>query len=747
MRRFSRFALLLAVVAVFAAVPVGQACFMRSPQPVTVWLDHIHIDIKDGVAVKTYNCTFKNPNNNFVVGGTCYMELEPGCQVDNMSVLVDGKEMKAEILDVDKAKKVFTDIVRQGGSPALLEYYGNQLIQTQVPKIKPQGTVTVKLTYTTVMKKKGDVYRLQCLNTNPKASLNPLKSASVTVNISSKDPIKNIYSPTHKVKLVESETADISVQWKQDNYLPKHPFVLYYQVADDDVGASLIAHRELDEEGTFMLSLSPTIGNGAGKVTATDILPKDVVFCIDTSGSMINGGKMEQAREALAYCVKNLRDGDRFNIVDFSTTVRAFDEEGLVKIDEKTRAKALRYINKLAPRGGTAIQDALEESLEKLGTSNRLKMVLFATDGLPTIGQRDPEAILHQMAKKNTEDVRMFVFGEGFDVNTKLLDFLAINHRGEADYILPDEDITKKISKFFDRVGSPIMTDLRIQFEGLETKDVFPRKVADIYKGEQVVIYGRYSGSGKKKIKLKGNFKGETRTLTYEMEFPEFTEDDKNAFVPRLWAGRKVDFLLSELRKSENQDPELVKEVTYLAKRYGIVTPYTSYLMADDLVAQGNGGRGEGGFAFRALKNKLQAADAAAQPGRPLTEDEKQRSVEESRELAQIRKGIDKSGGAANLDDQVDAMLKRNPDGQMRHRSSLQALRYIGTKTFYNSKDVWYESKFDAEKHKDVTTVKVGSDEYFKLLAKDTRLAQYFALTNVTMEIEDKWYRFEAGSK
>ncbi|MEK6237705.1 MAG: VIT domain-containing protein, partial [Planctomycetales bacterium] len=284
---------LLAAATLAVLAPSSDACFMRSPQPVSVWLDHITIDIKDQVAVKTYNCTFRNPNPRAVVGGVCYMELEPGAQVDDMSVLVDGKEYKAEILDVEKAKKVFTDMVKQGGSPALLEYYGNQLIQTKVPRIAPNSTVTVKLTYTSLLKKKGDVFRIQCLNTNPKASLQPLKSASVTVNITSSAPLKNIYSPTHKVKLVEVEDADISVQWKQDNYLPKHPFVLYYQTSEESVAASVVAHRELDEDGYFMMMLSPTIGTGAGKVTDSQILSKDVVFCVDSSGSMINGGKME----------------------------------------------------------------------------------------------------------------------------------------------------------------------------------------------------------------------------------------------------------------------------------------------------------------------------------------------------------------------------------------------------------------------------------------------------------------------
>jgi len=737
-----------ALVALLAAGSVSYACFMRSPQPVQVWLDHITINITDQVATKTYDCTFKNPNPRAVVGGTCYMELEPGAQIDNMSVLVDGKEMKAEILDVEKAKQVFTDIVKNGGSPALLEYFGNQLIQTQVPRIAPNGIVKVKLTYTTVLKKRGDLIRLQMLNTNPKALMQPLKSASVTVNINSKEPIKNIYSPTHAINIVEKEGWDVAVEWKQENYMPKHPFVLYYQTTPEEVGASIVAHRELDEDGSFMMMLSPTISQGAGKLTEADILPKDVVFCVDTSGSMLKDGKMEQARGALKYCVESLRDGDRFNIVDFSTVPRHFQEEGLVKVNDASRAKALRYVAKLHARGGTAINDALELSLKHLGEdSDRLKMIVFATDGLPTIGERDPEAILKAVSKQNTKDVRIFVFGEGFDVNTKLLDFLALDHRGEADYILPEENIQKKISRFFDRVGSPVMTNLKITFDGLEVKDVYPPAIPDVFRGEQVILYGRYTGHGEKTIKVTGTVAGETKTFEYKLTFPELSEDDKSSFVPRLWAGKKVDYLLNELRKSAPGDmnEELVDEVTYLAKRYGIITPYTSYLMADDLAANGQDGQPMAatrpGFGRRQLLSRLAdeskpAADAAVRESR----------VRDSKKLAKSRSESSRSGGVAAFGTAVEEQLALSQEGGKK-RSSLEAIRYIGSRTFYKRGKQWEEGTFDPSKDKSVKTIEIGSDEYLKLLKDDPRLAKYLALGDVLLKVKKTWYRVEARKR
>lgn len=747
-RLFKPFVLLAAVAAGVALVtPAGQACFMVSPQPVTVWLDHITVEIRDQVAVKTYDCTFKNPNANAIVGAECFMELEPGAHVDNMKVEVDGKVMEAEILDVEKANEVFNDVVKRGGSPALLEYYGNQLIRTKVPRIAPNGLVKVKLQYTTVLENRGGLVRLQMLNTNPKASLQPLQSASVSVKIKSKDPIKNIYSPTHPIKIGEEEGFDVTVGWSQENYLPKEPFVLYYQLDEENaVGASLIAHREPGEDGFFMMMLSPTIGQGAGKVTNDQILPKDIVFCADTSGSMLNGNKMEQARAALKYCVENLRPGDRFNIVDFSTGVRAFQDGKLVDFTDETKAAALNYVKKLNARGGTAINDALEQSLALLTDDERLKMIVFATDGFPTIGERDPEKILRDVAKKNGKDVRIFVFGEGFDVNTKLLDFLALNHRGEADYVLPEEDIAEKISAFYDRVGSPIMSDLKIEFSGAGAKDVYPSQIADIFRGEQVIVYGRYDGVGKHKVKLTGNFQGQIREMEYELEFPEMSENDKAAFVPRLWAGKKVDFLLNEIRKADKEDQELVDEVTHLAKKYGIVTPYTAFLMAEDIVTQPAPALNAallGGV--RAEKAAFDAAPAGpgGAPGAGggfgfsgLPAEAKEGLVRDAKKNAEGRRNRGLGKGDAYYDEADRVLQEQGKDG-----SSLAQLRYIGNRTFYKSGAEWFESEYDAQKVKNVRNVKLRSDEYFKLLKEDARVAKYLALGNVVLNVKGNWYR------
>lgn len=724
----------LAVSAIGASSAL--ACFMRSPQPVQVWLDHIHVDITDQVAVKTYHCTFKNPNGSAIVGGVCYMELEPGARVDNMSVVVNGKEAKAEILDVEKANEVFTEIVKEGGSPALLEYYGNQLIQTKVPKVAAGAEITVKLKYTTVLKNRGGLVRLQMLNTNPKALMQPLKSASVTVNIKSQTPIKNLYSPTHEIKIVETPDWDVSAKWEQEDYLPENPFVLYYQTTEAELGASLLAHRELGEEGAFMLMLSPTVGNGKGQVTEEQILPKDIVFCIDTSGSMIENKKIEQAKDALKYCIEHLRKDDRFNIVDFGTVSRNLSANGLISFDETNKQRALNYVEKLSARGGTAIQDALERSLEQLNANaddGRLKMIVFATDGLPTIGEREPKNILKRVAELNTDNVRVFVFGEGFNVNTSLLDYLALDHRGESEYILPEEDITDKIGRFFDRVGSPIMTDLELEYDGLNVSDVYPSTIKDVFKGEQVVIYGRYKGHGKKTIRLTGMAGGEKKTYEYELEFPEVSEDDRNSFVPRLWAGQKVDFLLNEIRKSETEEKELIEEVAFLAKRYGIVTPFTSFLVVDDNC---NAPQAEQvrNFTYR-MRNEVGGLRNGAVGNN---------AVYNFSQQAVSRADLGRQGAARNQLKQVEFALAKEG---VQKQQAIASVRYVGTRCFYNANNRWYDSQFDDTKQQMLQNVDIGSEEYVKLINANPRLVKYMAQGESVVEIKGQWYQFNARSR
>jgi Ca-activated chloride channel family protein len=754
--------LLLALFTLHSA----SACFVRAPQPVSVWLDHIEVAITDQVAVKTYDCTFRNPNPRAVVGGTCYMEVEPDAQIDGLSVVVNGTVSPAELLGADKAREVFSEIVNEDGDTSLLEFYGSKLIRTRLARIAPNGVVKVKLRYTTVLKKRDDLVRLQVLNTNPKAKLQPLKEASVRVTITSSTPIKNVFSPTHPITLVEAPGYDIVVEWSEQNYLPEQPFVLYYSLADDPIGANALVHREAGESaGSFMVMLSPTIGSGAGRVADADCMPKDIVFCVDRSGSMLQGKKMEQAREALHTCLSLLRPKDRFNIVSFATSTRVFRPRELLGATAANIAAAHRAVDEMYGRGGTAMDEALGTSLALLKDSTRHKMIFFLTDGTPTIGETKPSAILKNVDRYNVNDTRLYVFGQGIDINSRLLDFLAADNRGEAEYVLPSEKAVDLVGDYFRRVGAPLMTDLKIEFDGIDAFDIYPKNLGDIYRGEQVVIFGRYRGDGRGELRLTGRVNGGQREMAYSLRFPQETTEGEHAFVPRLWAGAKVNMLLDQIRRSGREEPELVQEIALLAREHGIVTPYTGYLLVDDMIQQ------QQAVLTEDISRNLRIANTNWQnmASQPARNDAQTRAnlVLQSKYQGFTKSSLrnDQSAWRSNLyvdtgaqgqssgnlssyfaDGKVYGKAKaQSKDGQSpRFQSqeySMNRIRYVGARTFYNSNGTWYDSRFQQPAARQLKQVKIASKDFNDLLTKNPKNAQYLALGNVVANIDGSWYQ------
>jgi len=339
---------------------------------------------------------------------------------------------------------------------------------------------------------------------------------------------------------------------------------------------SLLTYREAGKDGYFLLMLSPK-----DTVTERELVNKDIVFVLDTSGSMSDEGKMEKARSALLFGVRNLRDGDRFNVINFAGEEHLM-ENGLIAASGSGKKRGEDFVNKLAPTGGTNINDALRAALRQFDSSDRPKMLVFMTDGLPTVGESNVNKIIANAKELKVENLRLFTFGVGYDVNTLLLDKLAAENSGAAEYIEPKEDIEVKISNFFTKVNSPVLTDLEINFGGLQIDYLYPRKLTDVFKGTQLTLIGRYRNASdiqNTTLRLQGKSGRETRNFEYKnLDFPMRAE--YNNFLPRLWASRRVGWLVEQVR-SNGENKELRDEIVDLGTRYGIVTPYTSYLATD----------------------------------------------------------------------------------------------------------------------------------------------------------------------
>jgi len=541
--------------------------------PLEVMYHRVDVKVRDQVAVTSVDQEFHNPNDR-TLEGTYVFPVPKGAQIDKFSMDIDGRSVDAELLAADKARKIYEDIVRQHRDPALLEYAGREMFKVRIYPIEPRSKKRVKLSYTQVLKSDaGLVQYLYPLNTE-RFSAKPISSVSLRLDLETRRPLKTIYSPSHAVEIRRDGERRAIVGFETKDVKPDTDFQLLYGAEGGAVGMSLVTHRVAGEDGFFMLLAAPSPA-----VESAEALPKDVTFVVDTSGSMADN-KLEQARKALLFCVENLGEQDRFQVIRFSTEAEPLFD-GLIEANAASRQRAAVFIRGLKPLGGTAIHDALERAVgARPDQSSRPYYVIFLTDGLPTVGEVNPDAIVRMVEQRAGGKVRGFCFGIGHDVNTHLLDRITETTRGTSAYVLPDEDLEVKLSSFFSKIKEPILAQLKLTLpEAVRATALYPAPLPDLFRGDQLVVVGRYSGRGEGPLTIEGNVNGRPQRFSHDAVFVEVaTEHD---FIPRLWAVRRIGYLLDEIRlRGENS--ELKDEIVTLARGYGVVTPYTAFLIQED---------------------------------------------------------------------------------------------------------------------------------------------------------------------
>ena len=434
------------------------------------------------------------------------------------------------------------------------------------------------------------------------------------------------------------------------------------------------------------------------------------------------------------------------NLITFSTDVRPF-KDSLVNSGAENIAAAKALVEKIEAAGGTAIDEALKAALKTDAprSSERPFMVVFITDGEPTIGERDPEKILANVKQENTGKARLFVFGVGHDLNTKLLDRLGDENYGTRDYIDEKEDIEVKISSFYKKISDPVLSDVELKFNGAESFDVYPKTWPDLFHGSELVVVGRYRDPGRHNVVLTGKRAGENMTWEFSAKFTE--SSGENEFLPRLWATRKIGYLMDEIRL-HGEKAELKDEIVRLAKRHAIVTPYTSYLVVQEGELRGTNGqtlsdssmrrhfRYEGrtdGFADQA-RSYSQRSGSGGQPGpagkaavRGSREALQLKEAAPSTSVGRYRGGYDTGGSGDNIE-----------DGQQAGGQGQEAqIKQVGSKTFYREPDGrWVDSDYDGKA--ETKKVQAFSDDYFALAKKTPELGKYLALSQHLVVVLDK---------
>ena len=691
----------------------------RLPLPRALPIKSIKFDtrISSQVATTHVEQVFRN-DTGATLEGTYLFPIPESASVAEFAIWDGDRRLVGEVRTREEARRIYDEIVRRQRDPGLLEYAGKDLFQASIFPIPPHSDKKLELTYTQVVRAEGGTvsYRYPL---GVGRQLVEIGSVAGRVEVESKEPLRNVYSPTHQIDVKRSNDHRSTVSFESASGKESQDFQLFYTISKEDFGLTLLTQREPGKQGYFLLMISPKDDWSEQEYSA-----KDVVFVVDTSGSMAEEGKMEKARAALLYGVRILRPQDRFNIISFAGEEHLM-ETGLIQADEKGRARGETFVKALKPVGGTNINQSLLAALRQFSETDqqRAKMLVFMTDGLPTVDETNVPKIIDNVRQATRPGVRLFTFGVGYDVNTALLDKLAADNGGVADYVEPKEDLEVKVSNFFSKVNYPVLTNLQLDMGGAQTDLIYPRTLPDIFRGSQVTLIGRYSNESdldSVQLKLTGKSGGATRTYTYtNLSFP--LRSDANDYLPRLWATRRVGWLMEQIRTNGEQK-ELRDEIVDLGTRYGIVTPYTSYLALEDArtITSINGQVPLNNRAPLGGFRAIQAPSAAPSPSVSMTT---------GSEAVQLSKSAREQQNAERLKDETRT----------------DAVRRIDGKTFYLIDDVWTDSEFKREARLPETVLVFGSDEYFALLKQHPKLGSYFSLgQRVIVVWEGRVYKVNA---
>jgi Ca-activated chloride channel family protein len=726
---FSAFAFALSVNAQGVMIPI--ICDRRPcqppisrpiPLPNALPVKSIQIDTKINGQVATTHLeqVFRN-DTPYTLEGTYFFPIPETASIVEFAIWENGKKLVGEVRSREEARRIYDEIVRRQRDPGLLEYAGKDLFQASIFPIPPNSDKKLEMTYSEVLKaESGTVAYRYPLGTGrnvwarpPRGVENridrsgnpPQKFGTVSgrIEIVGKEALRNIYSPSHKIDLTRRGETSATVSFETNGN--DNDFQLFYGLSNGDFGLSLLTYREPGKDGYFLLQLSPK-----DNITERELVEKDIVFVLDTSGSMADEGKMEKARAALLFGVRALREGDRFNVINFAGEEHLMESK-LIPASTAGKKRGEDFVHKLSPTGGTNINDALRAALRQFDSSDRPKLLVFMTDGLPTVGESNVEKIVKNANEIKVDGLRLFTFGVGYDVNTTLLDKLAAENSGVADYIEPKENLEIKVSNFFTKVNSPVLTGLELDFGGVQADLMYPRRLADIFKGTQLTILGRYKNASDIEnvtLRLQGKTGREVRTFNYSnLDFP--MRADKNDFLPRLWATRRVGWLVEQIR-GNGENKELRDEIVDLGTRYGIVTPYTSYLATDGSErsftidgVSGGSGRGNGTGNVQTISRKT--------PAKP--------------DMSMNQSGADAVSMSKRTRDQKEKISLSEIDDEIVKTGSVQK---IGVKTFYLENGVWVDSEFKETAGLQEVKLRFGEERYFDLAASEKDLGQYMAL-------------------
>ncbi len=667
--------------------PVDGRCFPCDPRGPTVVRrsSDVHAELANGVLRYEVTETFVNQGSG--IGEADYLfPLPKGAAFQDLKLSINGELVSGETMNAAQARQIYEQIVRQRRDPALVEWMGYGLLRTRIFPIGPGEEKKVVVRFQSVAEREGDALRMDYFRgSRPGPEMrtsDPEGQASFTLKYPDDARYGNAYSPTHSLTTTRSRSMrEVTVN------------------GDGREITLLVPVRRSTEPAISVLTYAPSHENGFALVTlsppaiSTRVTDRDVTLVLDVSGSM-GGEKIKQARAAGLQLLSTLGPSDRFRLIDFSTDVRTFRDEFAYATAENVRA-ASRYLGSLDASGSTNISGALEEALRPPVATGRLGLVLFVTDGQPTVGERDPETIAARVTTlRGTR--RIFSFGVGADLNVALVERLALEGRGTAQFVRPNESVERAVSIVASRLTNPVVTDLRVYADGVRLLKTQPSQPSDIFAGQDFVMLTRYDGSGATRLRFEGRTANGPIEWTSRAVFPASTRE--NSFIARLWATQRIGYLSAEKRRNGGSS-EVDDEIKQLGEQYGIPTEFSSYLVVEPGM-QPRQGMGD----MRLLNQVVSGVAGAPAPSNAT------KSFEAARASAAQRTAMSVSA--------VDEAIGLSKDDK--------SVRREGNRLFTLRDSVWTDTGF-----KDLMSrikIRAYSSAYFRILDVLPELREPFAL-------------------
>ena len=686
--------------------PVCEICPIPSPMSqLIIRYHHVTVTINDQIATTHVDQVFYNPND-WEVEGEYVFPIPTDAAVNNFVLWMDGKPVQGEVLDAVQARQTYEEIVATLRDPALLEYAEMGAMRARVYPIPSMGERRIELEYSQALTAENGLVRYIYPLGTEKFSMAPLESVSVTVKVTASQPVRAVYSPSHPISISREDKNQILAGYEENDVLPDQNFALFYSIGESEA-FHLMTFRDPtdfdDRDGFFLMLLAPGIQESVRAI------PKDVLIVLDRSGSM-EGEKFEQAQEALRYILSKLNPEDRFNLIAFSTGIELFanDLQPSSKVED-----AIPWVNQLRAEGSTDINRALLEAASMID-GERPAYLIFLTDGLPTVGEVNSEKIITNLQSFFPKNMSLFAFGVGYDVDTYLLDSLAQAHHGSSTYVVPGEPLDEILSTFYSKISAPVLTDLNLDFGNLVAYDIYPHPLPDLFVGSQIAVVGRYREGGSIDVTLSGVANGNRQRYVYgDQLFAERSTDldESITALPSLWATRKIGYLLQQVRLN-GPEREIVDEIVKLSIRYGIVTPYTSYLVTEPS---------------------------------PLGIEEQERIAAEQFNKFSDQAALPSFGKQAVEEAEGQSSLANADAVAAAPAEALGKVHTIGSHTFILSDGVWMDTMYDPERM-EVIEIEFLSNEYFTLARNRPELAAAFALGSRVIVISgDEIYEVVEG--